>query len=99
MPRLYADIIPGMDSTNERRRYNVTSSLIGWAHTQNDSWYGNHKTPIHANMSHFNQSTPSISAHQELLLIIRQISDNTYICFAREGMAYGWTIYIHCCIV
>ena len=22
--------------TNERRRYNVTSSLIGWAHTQND---------------------------------------------------------------
>ena len=21
---------------NERRRYNVTSSLIGWAHTQND---------------------------------------------------------------
>ena len=33
--------IPGQRSfcvcpANERRRYNVTSSLIGWAHTQND---------------------------------------------------------------
>ena len=25
-----------MASVNERRRYNVTSSLIGWDHTQND---------------------------------------------------------------
>ena len=29
-------IILCMRSTNERRRYIVTSSLIGWAHTQND---------------------------------------------------------------
>ena len=29
-------IILGMDAANERRRYNVTSSLIGWAHAQND---------------------------------------------------------------
>ena len=29
-------IILGMGSANERRRYIVTSSLIGWAHTQND---------------------------------------------------------------
>ena len=29
-------IILGMVSTNERRCYNVTSSLIGWAHTQTD---------------------------------------------------------------
>ena len=28
----------GMGSANKRRRYNVTSSLIGWAHTQNDPW-------------------------------------------------------------
>ena len=27
-----------MRPANERRRYNVTSSLIGWAYTQNDSW-------------------------------------------------------------
>ena len=27
-----------MRSANERRRYSVTSSLIGWAHTQNDPW-------------------------------------------------------------
>ena len=29
-------IILAMGSANERRRYNVTSSLIGWAHTEND---------------------------------------------------------------
>ena len=28
-----------MGSANERWRYNVTSSLIGWAHTQNDPRY------------------------------------------------------------
>ena len=28
----------GMCSANERRLYDVTSSLIGWAHTQNDPW-------------------------------------------------------------
>ena len=35
--------IPGMISymhpDNERWRYRVTSSLIGWVHTQNDPWY------------------------------------------------------------
>ena len=29
-------VILGMGLANERRRYNVTSSLIGWPHTQND---------------------------------------------------------------
>ena len=27
-----------LGSVNKRRRYNVTSSLIGWAHTQNDPY-------------------------------------------------------------
>ena len=31
-----AEIVLGMGSANERRRYFVTSSLIGWAHSQND---------------------------------------------------------------
>ena len=31
-------IILCMRPTNEGRRYNVTSSLIGWAHSQNDPW-------------------------------------------------------------
>ena len=34
-------IIMHMRPANERRRYNVTSSLIGWAHTQNDLWAAN----------------------------------------------------------
>ena len=33
-----AGIILCMGSANERRRYNVTSSLIGWVHSQNDPW-------------------------------------------------------------
>ena len=32
----YSSIILGMGSANERRRYKVTSSLIGWTHTQNE---------------------------------------------------------------
>ena len=32
----FSGIILGMGSVNERRRHSVTSSLIGWAHTQND---------------------------------------------------------------
>ena len=36
-----AGIILGMGWTNERRRYNVTPSLIGPAHTQNDPWVWN----------------------------------------------------------
>ena len=35
----YPEIILCMHATNERRCYNVMSSLIGWAHTQNDPWY------------------------------------------------------------
>ena len=30
--------IQGIYSTNERQRYNVTLSFIGWDHTQNDPW-------------------------------------------------------------
>ena len=33
----YTGIILCIRPANERRRYNVTS-LIGWAHTQNDPW-------------------------------------------------------------
>ena len=33
-----AGIILGMGSAIERRRYTVTSSLIDWAHTQNDPY-------------------------------------------------------------
>ena len=33
-----AESILGMGSANDSRRYFVTSSLIGWAHTQSNSW-------------------------------------------------------------
>ena len=40
---IYRQYLPGiilcMRLANERRRYNVTSSLIGWAHPQKDPWY------------------------------------------------------------
>ena len=35
-PHPKAGVILGMCSASERRRYSVTSSLTGWAHTQND---------------------------------------------------------------
>ena len=35
----YAGIILCMCPANERRCYIVTSSPVGWAHTQNDPWY------------------------------------------------------------
>ena len=34
---MYTEIILCMLPADERRRYIVTSSLIGWAHTQNDA--------------------------------------------------------------
>ena len=33
-----SELILGMGLANERRRHHVTSSLIGWAYTQNDPW-------------------------------------------------------------
>ena len=39
-----AGIILWMRPANERRRYIVTSSLIGWAHRQNDPWVSSNIT-------------------------------------------------------
>ena len=36
---MFSGIILCMRPANERRRYIVTSSPIGWAHTQNDPWF------------------------------------------------------------
>ena len=40
-------IIPGIGSANERRRYNVTSSHIGWARTQNGPCFSDY---LHASI-------------------------------------------------
>ena len=32
------ELILGMGSANERRRYDVATSLIGWPHTKGDPW-------------------------------------------------------------
>ena len=36
--QIHSGIILCMHPANERRRYNVTSSLIVWEHAQNDLW-------------------------------------------------------------
>ena len=36
-----------MHAANERRRYNVTSSLIGWTHTQINPWTSTYYPPMH----------------------------------------------------
>ena len=33
---MYTGVILGMGSANEARRYNETSPLIGWTHSQDD---------------------------------------------------------------
>ena len=38
MTKYNLGIILGMGSANERQHYIVTSSLIYWAHAQNDPW-------------------------------------------------------------
>ena len=43
-PHMFPGIILCMRPANERRRYNVTSSLIGWAHTQIDLCVPHHLT-------------------------------------------------------
>ena len=35
----HLEVILRMRAANERQCYKVTSSLIGWAYTQNDSWW------------------------------------------------------------
>ena len=46
-------IILCMHPANERWRYSVTPSLIGWAHTQNDPWcwYSVYQTNCHWHLS------------------------------------------------
>ena len=46
------EIILCMHPANGRRRYNVTSSLIGWAHTQNDPYCNVHRGLL---CDHFHQ--------------------------------------------
>ena len=51
-------IILGMGSTNEKQHYNVMSSLIGWAHTQNDPYSISY---INCVLYGINSLTPSLA--------------------------------------
>ena len=55
-----AGIILAMGSTKERRYY-IVMSLIGWAHTQNDSWSA--ISPVHKQLSYFSYT---IALRQEM---------------------------------
>ena len=71
-----------MGSANERRRYSVTSSLIGWAHTQNDpsvqySVYGlsQWKKTLHCNVFSHWLSPYTVSYWQPSVhLVVRPLS-------------------------
>ena len=51
----YAVIILGMGSVSERRCYNVTSSLIGWANIENDHCFVESAFLPHTNITHRTQ--------------------------------------------
>ena len=50
----FEGIILCMCPANERWRYSVTPSLIGWAHAQNDPCFGTHK---HSTASSISEAT------------------------------------------
>ena len=60
-------IIFHMRPASESRRYNVTSSLIGWVHTQNDPWTETWRTKT--------QVVDSIVGHFERKHHINMIKD------------------------
>ena len=57
-PGWITGIILCMRQANERRRYIITSSLIGWAHTQSDRWdyvmVTNYCEPLHIHCVPYN---------------------------------------------
>ena len=53
-----------MDSDNEKRRSNVTSSLIGWAHTQNDLCWLQFDSLIIFSFSHIELMTSDKEVHR-----------------------------------
>ena len=54
----YTDIVLCMHSANERYRYTVTPSLIGWVHTQNDPCYVHLLTNTNNKMGHGQHLNP-----------------------------------------
>ena len=64
-----AGITLWMCPVNERRRYNVTSSLIGWAHAQNAAWKGCIQTPLSSQLLCVLGGSQSDSLHEFKWLI------------------------------
>ena len=59
-----AGITLWMCPANERWRYNVTSSLIGWAHAQNAAWKGCIQTPLSSQLLCMHGGSQSDSLHE-----------------------------------
>ena len=69
--RYTTGIIPGIGSANERRRYIVTSSLIGWTHTQPDPWPEPLK--LYLWQSHFNHMSVMMFQVTVTRLFVQQL--------------------------
>ena len=75
---LNPEIILCMCPANERQHYNVTSSLIGWAHTKNDPW-NQFKVYIHRlEQGRHNSSALAMELHLSCInpLIYKQTCSN-----------------------
>ena len=71
-----------MVSANERWCYNVTSSLIGWAHTQHDPWCFLLQPP--------GSLKPVIKLRNSLLLRLKQTSIRGYFCNMVNLLSPRW---------
>ena len=64
-----------MRPANERRRYNVTSSPIGWTHTQIDPWLSHHNTVQYNMISHIFRARhiPLANSPGQVKLAVKQV--------------------------
>ena len=95
----YPRIAVGMGAANDRRNYIITSSLIGWAHTQNDPWYrkGNvvfhfffPRNPRHALWFDLWERIPTKKTNNTGFLLATKISHAKPIPELRHGCWSSW---------
>ena len=69
--KCFSEVIPCIRPANEKRRYIATSSLTGWAHTQNDPW------SLHSHSSYL--KTLMLLTYQKGCTIVTYVTHIQYI--------------------
>ena len=86
-----AGIISCMCQANERWHYNVMTSLIGWAHSQNDPWTSN------AELSYFLWCSPEQAIGQTVELPVIWDTMISMWCYCFDELNFAHIIKIFAC--